>query len=104
MVQVEPSLQEGVGEDEEPKPSSTKEDTTHSSSSLGHGDTDDDAAGHQAEGHTGQLQAAEVSGADGDVHAGLPWGAASRPPGSLGLLGWMLPCWDATPRVETFGL
>lgn len=54
------------------KPSGAQKDTTHSSSSLGHGDADDDAAGHQAKGHTGQLQAVEVSGADGDVHTGLP--------------------------------
>lgn len=54
------------------KPSGAQKDTTHSSSSLRHGDADDDAAGHQAKGHTGQLQAVEVSGADGDVHTGLP--------------------------------
>lgn len=65
------------------KTSSAKKDTTHSSSCLGHRDADDDAAGHQAEGHTGQLQAAEVSGADGNVHAGLP---RALLPGLLGVL------------------
>lgn len=87
------------------KSSSTKKGTTHGSSSLGHRDTNDDAAGHQAEGHTGQLQAAEVSGANGDVHAGLP---RTMLPGLLEVLvfldGCLLPCWGATSRVETPGL
>lgn len=71
------------------KPSGTKKDTTHSSSSLGHGDTDDDAASHQAEGHTGQLQAVEISGADGDVHAGLP---RALLPGLRGVLVFLDEC------------
>lgn len=73
--------------------SGANKDTTHGSCSFGHRDTDDDAASHQAKGHTGQLQAAKVSAADGDVHAGLPRapspasGACFRKsPGGLDLL------------------
>lgn len=58
--------------------SSPDKDTAHGSCSLGYGDADDDAASHQPESHAGQLQAVEISAADGDVHAG-PQGHCLRP-------------------------